>query len=272
MKDHRIGAGWLGLIAGVLWGVAGEASAQAPVGETQAAESTTWAGTGYAGASLPPAAAGLEVPLSALPAKVRDGVRLVLERPTLAVAGPTEVFRGCPDLYHWLLDHPDQAVTLWRRLGAQCVEITDRGAGQFSWTDGHGSEIQWEAVHCGVHQRIWYAEGKARPGALLPPVPVRAVVVMHFGDECDRAGRPILYQQADLFIQTDSKAVVLVARMMGQSAPRLAEQGVAQLEMFFSALVWYFDRHPERVATLELEKVLPEVARLAAISADEGRP
>ena len=207
-----------------------------------------------------------------MPARVREGVRVVLERPTLAVAGPTELFRGCPDLYRWLLDHPDQAVTLWRRLGAQCVEITDRGSGQFAWTDGHGSGIRWEAVHSSLHERIWYAEGKARPGVLLPPVPVRAVVVMHFGDECDSAGRSVLFHQADLFIHTDSKAVALVAHMMGQSGPRLAEQGMAQMEMFFSALVWYFDHHPERAEALELGKVLPEVARLAAAPSESGRP
>ena len=38
----------------------------------------------------------------------------------------------------------------------------------------------------------------------------------------------------------------LAARLLGPSMPRMAEQYLGQLEMFFSALVWYIDQHPER--------------------------
>jgi hypothetical protein len=44
-----------------------------------------------------------------------------------------------------------------------------------------------------------------------------------------------------------------VARLLGPSAPRLAEQYLGQLQLFFSALVWYLDQHPERAAGLLAE-------------------
>jgi hypothetical protein len=98
--------------------------------------------------------------------------------------------------------------------------------------------------------RIWFAEGNSKPARLVPTVPFRAVVVLHFGESHDSTGRPLLEHQADLYMQTDSRTAALMARMLGASAPRLAEQGVAQLEMFFSALVWYLERHPDRAETL----------------------
>jgi hypothetical protein len=56
--------------------------------------------------------------------------------------------------------------------------------------------------------------------------------------------------QADLIINTDSRSILLVARLLGSTASRLAEQYVSQLEMFFSALPWYIEQHPERAQEL----------------------
>jgi hypothetical protein len=51
-------------------------------------------------------------------------------------------------------------------------------------------------------------------------------------------------------LQTDSKTAALLAQILGPSAPYLAEQGLGQVQMFFSALVWYLGQHPERAARL----------------------
>jgi hypothetical protein len=60
----------------------------------------------------------------------------------------------------------------------------------------------------------------------------------------------MLFHQADVFLQTDSKTAVLMTRMLGASVPRIAEQCLSQLETFFSGLVWYVDHHPERAEKL----------------------
>ena len=70
----------------------------------------------------------------------RKLVRPILERPTLSAKGPSESFFCKPDHYFWFLDHPDKAVTAWRKLGAKCVSITPRGKQQFAWADDQGSD------------------------------------------------------------------------------------------------------------------------------------
>lgn len=197
------------------------------------------------------------VPLHELPERARENVRLVMETPTLSTRGPIEVFRGRPAFYQWLLNHPDRAVYVWRRLGAKCMEITDRGGGQFGWTDKHGSDVHWETVYHSPVLRVWYAEGCATPGPLLPTVPVRAVAVLHFAESRDPLGQPLLHHQADLYVQTDSKAAVLITKLLGSSAPQLAKQCVGQMELFFSALVWYADRCPDRALPLLFEGLAP---------------
>jgi len=197
---------------------------------------------------LPPSVT--PVPLEELPAGVRDTVRRIIGQPTLSARAPAEDFAGAPSLYQWLLDHPDRAAQAWHRLGSPCLDITDRGAGWFGWADQQGSDLSWETIYRSPQMRIWYAEGKARAGALVPPLAVRAVVVLHHGNYLDSANRSRICHQADLYFQTDSRTASLVARLMGPTAPRLTEQCVTQMQVFFSALTRYMDRHPERADTL----------------------
>jgi hypothetical protein len=77
------------------------------------------------------------------------------------------------------------------------------------------------------------------------------VVLLRHVEGHDPGRRTLLRQQADVFVQTDSRTAELVTKMLGPSVPRLAEQAVAQMEMFFSALVWYLDRYPEQIGMLD---------------------
>jgi hypothetical protein len=217
------------VMAGLCWMMAGSAQAQEVV-ETVRTE--------------------VRLPLDEMPAAVRDKIRQTLEKPTISARGPIETFPCYPPQYYWLLDHPDRAVYAWHRLGARCVDVTDRGEGRFGWNDEFGSDIHWDTVYQTKHMRVWYAEGKVRAAALLPLHLVRVVVVMHFTEDRDEAGRVVIRHQAELALHTDSKAVALAARLFGASVPKLADQYMAQLEMFYSALAWYLDQHPRQVESL----------------------
>jgi hypothetical protein len=229
MACRRIGVGWLGVLAGVLWASLGTVRAQETV-------TPSWDTT--------------PVPVDVLPYQVREQVRQTLDRPTYHARGPAESFICNPAQYHWFLEHPDRAVVAWRRLGARCVDIQDRGNGRFGWSDTLGSDVTWTTVYLDTHMRVWYAEGKIHPGTLLPYLSVRAVVVMRFTEAYDQTGQTFMRQQAELSLHTDSKTAAVVAKLVGASAPRLGEQYVAQLEMFYSALAWYIGQHPRQAETL----------------------
>src|SRR5437588_4373237 len=90
--------------------------------------------------------AGKAVPIEEVAPVYRGRVRQVLEHPTLANQGPGEFFTGDPELYAWLLDHPEKGVLAWKRLGAKCSEISAWSDGHFSCSDGR-SDIQWRTVY-----------------------------------------------------------------------------------------------------------------------------
>lgn len=209
-----------------------------------------WATSSVLCAGSFPAPAPNKVWFEQLTTAWHDRLGEVMNHPTLVSRGTAEVFRGSVPLYEWLLDHPDAASKLWRRLGAKCMEIIDEGNGGFRWADNQGSVLHWVAVNNRPGLRVWFAEGRIRPGLLLPEVPVTAVVVLRYGEFQERPGQPALRHQAELYFHTDSKTATLLTKMLGPTAPKLAEQCLAQLETFFSVLAAYLDRHPDKLWTL----------------------
>jgi hypothetical protein len=194
--------------------------------------------------------AAASVPLQEVTEHYREGVKITLEKPALYTQGPVETFACAPHVYYWLLEHPDRGVVAWRRLGAQCVMIVDRGAGRFGWTDEHGSDLQWETVYHSSDKHIWYAEGKVRPAPMLPLVPVKAVVVLRYSEQTGPNGVKMMQHQADMFLHTDSAGAALATKLLGAAAPKMAEQCVTQMQMFFAGMAWYVHRFPDQAATL----------------------
>ena len=139
--------GWLGVLVGWLAAGAGSAPAQ-----TMKADPEPHAALPTVTATIAPA----PVAVDEMPAAVRDRVRAVMEKPTLTTRGPTEVFTCRPAIYYWLVDNPDQAVHLWRLLGAKCTDIERETTG-FCWHDEQGSKLHWDTVlRTG---NLWFAVG-----------------------------------------------------------------------------------------------------------------
>jgi hypothetical protein len=188
--------------------------------------------------------------LEGVPEDYHAPMRSVLDSPTMRIRGPVESFLCEPHIYRWLLDHPDRTVNAWTKLGAKCSTISDRGNGRFGCKDALGSDVHWDTVLNETNKRIWYAEGVVKPSLLLPSVPVRAILVLHIVEGRDVQGRKAVRHQAELILHTNSKAAAIVTRILGASAPRVAEQYVGQIQTFFAAMAWYLGEHPDRTQEL----------------------
>lgn len=200
-------------------------------------------------ASLP-----LPVRLEEMPSKTRDAISKVMKDPTVTAVGPAEEFVAHPDTYQWLLDHPDRAANAWRKLGVSAVEIKTLKDGRFFWKDETGSELVWQSVAKGPNGRIWYAEGQVKAGTFLPMVSVTAVAVLAYSEQARSTGDSVIKHQVEVFVHTDSKAANIVTRILGDSAPKMAQQGSEQLLMFFSGIAKYTHDKPEKANSLLNDK------------------
>jgi hypothetical protein len=192
-------------------------------------------------ASAPP-----YLPLESIAPNLRDRVQGVLERPALSARGHSETFQAEGSVYRWLLDHPDLTVKLWRQAGAKVSDIEDRGDGVYVWHDEHGSEIHWHSALRAPGLHVWYAEGRVKPAALIPLTSFRAVAILSYHEGQDTGNHPAIRHQVHFLLRCDSRAVALAAKLLGASAPRMTEQYLGQLQMFYGGMAWYLGQDPER--------------------------
>jgi hypothetical protein len=209
------------------------------------------------------------VPFELLQPGVREAVHRVLTAPTLSTQGSAEVFLCNPLMYQWLLEHPDLAIPLWKQLGARVTEIENRGNGRYGYRDEHGSDIHWDMVVRAPGVRVWYAEGYIKPALLVPKAHVEVVVVLHYREVGQENGRTALRHQVHAAVKTDSRTLSLAARVMGGSAPKMAEQYMGQLQMFYGAMAWYLDQNAERARKMfQVARISPAPGTLVERKAE----
>jgi hypothetical protein len=196
----------------------------------------------------------LPVALEAMPAATRDALTKVMKAPTITALCPAQEFVAHSDMYQWLLENPDQTALAWRKLGVAAMDIKPTKDGRFIWRDEHGSEMVWQSVARGPKGRIWYAEGRVKPGALLPSIPVSGVAVLNHDENARDTGDVKIRHQVEVYLHTDSKAAALVTKMLGDQAPKMAEQGAEQIQMFFSGIARYTHDKPEKTRDLFVAK------------------
>jgi hypothetical protein len=177
--------------------------------------------------------------LDGVPEQTRARLKHVLDYPTLSVKAAPETFTAAPDVYHWLLDNPTVAIRLWRQMGAKVAPVEEKVAGQYTWKDGQGSEVVWYTAAKSDSMQAWYAEGKVKPSMLLPASSFKAVCILTFSESKDTDGKTTIRHQAHFHVRCDSRAIALAARVMGNSAQRLGEHYLGQMQMFYGGLSWY---------------------------------
>lgn len=185
-----------------------------------------------------------------MPPTSRDIVRRVVQSPTLDAHPPSEEFIAQPQVYYWLLDHPDRVATAWQRLGVPCAKITATGPNQFAWTDELGGVLNWEPFYRGPDGRMWYARGQVKPSPLLPMIPVKAVAVLRCTPALPSVQAVPLRHQADLYILAESKIAGVTSKLLGGTVPKLAEQGTSQLLPFFGKMAQRLADNPHEVEEL----------------------
>ena len=181
----------------------------------------------------------------------KEAVAAVLKAPTISSKSVEAEFSVYPNVYDWLLEHPDRTSLAWQRLEIPCVDITDLGKGQFYWTDEHGSELSWQTVGKFENGRIWFATGKVKAGVLLPTIPVKAVAVLQAPRSVmNEDGICRIKPQVHVYIQCDSALATAALKLVGPAAPKMAEEGAEQLLFYFSGIARTIYKRPEKLEML----------------------
>ena len=205
------------------------------------------AAAGWVGAVLP----------SAMPSAERSRVLQLAETADVATRVDAEPFIAKPEVFEYLLDHPEFAthVTQTLRLARYRVWPTAQG---FFLDDGWGARGHFWVVHAGRGTRVMVARGEFRQ-LLLPAIGGEAVTMIEYGFTPAAEGRSVIRTTVTGFVRLNSRMAALVLKVGGSAAQQKADLEASRLMKVFARASRLIDETPAGV--LEQLAQRPQIPR-----------
>ena len=209
------------------------------------------------------------IPFERLTPEDRAKLTSVLSNVSVFRRMPVKVVDCDPDMYLFLVRHPDVVVNIWEVLKLSKLQLRQTGENQFQITESSGTMASIRFVYQSYDTHVVYCEG-TYDGPLLPrPVKGHGVLVLRSGYVRETNGRYYVTSRLDSFLAIEPAGAELLTKTVSPLIGKTADNNFTQTVAFVGSLshtAEVNDRGVRRLAT-QLTGVQPEVrARLAELA------
>jgi len=201
------------------------------------------------------------IPLARLEPAAQEKVLGVLNETTFYRRLPTCVFRCDPELYLFLVRHPDVIVALWRLMGVTKIEMEELAPGRFSFADGEGTRGTAEYLYSSHDVQLIYTDAIYDWPLFNRNVRSRGVILLKSGYVLETDGNYYVTARLDVFLNTDRTAWEALTKTLHPLVGRIADANFANTAQFVAMLHQTARENPEVAGRLaeRLRGIRPEV-------------
>ncbi|MGH7302226.1 MAG: hypothetical protein ACRELZ_02970 [Candidatus Rokuibacteriota bacterium] len=197
---------------------------------------TTWAAAGIAAVLIVTSALAAK-PSPNLPAQIppseRARLQEVADGAAVSARATGEPFVARPEVFEFLLDHPELATHVTRALKLARYRIWRGPDGGLWLDDGWGVVGQFSIVYSTSGTRVVYAHGQYQSG-LLPSIRGQAVVVIEYSLSPAPDRRSLISPAVTGFVRLDSRIIALAGMLAGSVATAKAEKEARRFVKLFA--------------------------------------
>jgi len=166
-----------------------------------------------------------------------------------------------PEIYQFLLRHPDMVIGFWEQLGATQLSLREVRENQFVLRETGGTVAAIEVLHRTDNISIVYARGEYRGPLLSTPYQGEVILVLRTQYTRNEMNEPVVIADLDAFIQINSLGVDMLAKLFFASLARVADSNFEVTVSFISQVSRTASRNPETLkeATEEITSIRQEV-------------
>jgi len=201
------------------------------------------------------------LPVDKLDTQGRAKVHAVLSNVTIFRRMPVRVVDCDPDLYLFLMRHPDVVVNIWNTLKISQLQLKQTGPGEFRLKEIAGITADLEYLYSSHDTHLIYAEGVYDATTLGRLVKGSGLFLLKSGYIRESDGRYYISSRLDAFISVEPSAVELVAKAIHPLLGFTADNNFIQTIAFAGSLSRTTElncRTVQRLAS-QLNYVRPEV-------------
>lgn len=201
------------------------------------------------------------IPRDRMSREARQKVDAVLANTALFRRMPVQVIPCDPDLYLFLVRHPDVVVNIWDVLKLSKLAMQQTGPSTFDVVDNAGTDGSVEYLYQSADTHVIFSEGRYEGPMLTKPVTGRTLIVLKTGYVRETDGRYYITSRLDAFLQVDHQGVELITKTLHPLVGKVADVNYSQTLAFVGSLSKTAEVDPEGMLRLavRLTKVAPEV-------------
>jgi len=167
----------------------------------------------------------------------------IVKRPTIRTATGWEPVNADVGLFHWLIDHPIAAATLWKDLGVKVgsVELLPDG---WRSRDPDGVIMEIHRVHRSAGLRAYYCKATAPAGAIRRSVTVEFVIIhQSVVTSTSNGAQPV--DRLEAWVSAEGAALRLIMKLANGAATSAVVRSLRETKLYFSMAAKIAERRPQ---------------------------
>ena len=203
------------------------------------------------------------IPLEKLSGENREKIAKLLSGPHIFRRLPVHVGPCDPNLYLFLLRHPDVVVGVWEELGISQLRMKQIGPEKFQTHEINGTAGTSEFLYQDPNLHLIWVEGEFNGPLLTKPVRGVSLLVLRTGYICEPNGRHYITSRLDTFTHIDNVGIEFITKTLQPLMGKVADNNFVQTSAFIGSLSRTAETNPRGVRRLagKLHRVDPEIRR-----------
>lgn len=200
------------------------------------------------------------IPYNKLPPESQAKVNAVLANVSMYRRMPTQVTRCDPDLYLFMVNHPDVTVNLWQVLDVTSIQLQQTGPQTFRANDGQGTKGDVEFLYRSQDLNLVYATGTYEGPLFANPVRGSCLLVLKSGYQRDADGQDYVVSQLDVFFNLDHVGLDLLTKTVHPLVGKSADYNFIESANFLATLTRTGELKPAAMQQLagKLTRISPQ--------------
>jgi hypothetical protein len=176
------------------------------------------------------------IPRDKLTPEQIEKVRSVVNKPSLYRRLPTQVIRCDPDLYLFVMNHPEVLANIWQLMGIEDVVLQPTLDGRFLADDGAGTRGKGEFLYRSFDTHLVYAEGSYDGPMFNKAVDGACLVLLKSGYNREPDGNYYVTVRLDLFVRLDHAGLDFLAKTFQPLVVKVADYNFVATTSFLQSL------------------------------------
>jgi len=197
------------------------------------------------------------IPLNLLAPADRAKVESVLSNFSVFRRMPVKVIDCDPNLYLFLVRHPDVVINIWETLKISQLQLHQTGDNQFQMIEPVGTKSSFKFVYQNHDTHVIYGEGTYQGPLLARMVRGQAVLVLKTGYVRETNGRYYIASRLDCFLNIQPAGAELLTKAVSPLLGKTVDNNFVQTAAFLGSL--------SRTAELSYHKVAHLATRLSGV-------